>query len=58
MRKRERKNKQNIEHRGNTRDLVRTYQLEMDVVHKIPPTYYRSDGEVLERSEKHNIRKG
>lgn len=46
MKKSDRKSQRIMEHRGNTRDVARMYQLEMNVVHKIPPVYYRSDGEV------------
>lgn len=51
MKKSDKKSKRNMEHRGNTRDVARLYQLEMNVVHKIPPVYYRSDGEVGREGE-------
>ena len=46
MKKRERKDRENIDHRGNTKDLLRKYKLQMDVVHSVPPMYYNQDGEL------------
>lgn len=51
MKKRERRDREiidreNIAHRGNSRDLFRKYQLEMDVVHKVAPSYYTEEGEL------------
>ncbi|HLN20857.1 MAG TPA: hypothetical protein VK213_07190 [Bacteroidales bacterium] len=51
MKKSDKKAKKNMEHRGNTRDVARLYQLEMNVVHKIPPVYYEEDGEVKESEQ-------
>lgn len=31
-------------HRGNSNDLLKKYQQLMDVIHKIPPTYYSQEG--------------
>ncbi|HEX2922234.1 MAG TPA: hypothetical protein VHO50_13810 [Bacteroidales bacterium] len=46
MRKRTRNIKGNTDHRGNTKDLARDFKLKMNVVNRIPPVFYSSDGEV------------
>ncbi|MGE5418713.1 MAG: hypothetical protein ACM3UT_00945 [Chloroflexota bacterium] len=50
MKKRQRKDRENIDHRGNGSDLIRIYKLQMDVIHSVPPTYYNQDGELKRKS--------
>lgn len=55
MKKRkERKDKENIEHRGNNNELLRQFQLELDVVHHAPKSYYTKDGEMKHVTSKRN----
>ncbi len=52
MKKRERKDREKISHRGNNRDLFRKYQLEMDMVHNVQTNYYTNDGELRKMGSK------
>lgn len=52
MKKRERKEKEYVGYRGNTgnrgnyNEIIKNYQLEMKIVHKVPKSYYSEEGGV------------
>jgi hypothetical protein len=57
MKKRAKKIKEQKEHRGNNEKLVKQYEDKMNVVRRVPKTYYTREGElrhVGSRTEKNN----
>lgn len=46
MKKKDKKEIRIAEHRGNVREVLKNYQLEMKIVRKIPKSYYSSEGGV------------
>lgn len=46
MKTKERKARMNIEHRGNNKELLKQFELQMNVVHRVPKSYYTSEGEM------------
>jgi hypothetical protein len=46
MKKRAKKIKEQKEHRGNNEKLVKQYEDKMNVVRRVPKTYYTREGEL------------
>lgn len=44
MKKRERREKREIEHRGYDHEVSRNFEMEMNVVRKVPKSYYSRQG--------------
>jgi hypothetical protein len=42
--RRKNKKEQFIQLRGNVKEVLRNYDLEMKIVHKVPKSYYSSEG--------------
>lgn len=46
MKTKEGRVKVNMEHRGNNKELLKQFELQMKVVHSVPESYYTTEGEI------------